>query len=283
MVRKEFGIKVDDRYDFFEIRNGTQRVEKSFVDQGYLQSRVRLERGVEADQARMTLTVTTGPKVDLQFMGTPPTKVVEEVKTQWHRGVFDKQRADAGTDRLREWLMDDNYLQAKVEYEIQNVSDQERRITFGFSPALARTRWCSPSKVHPESIDELDKIVEQQKLERKLFTDPLVVTELLQRYYREQGYMAAEIDEPRYEYQGPLARVVLPVREGPRFNARNVTVSGNSIYATDVLVSQLPVIAGQPFVPAAAENALEDPRLVLEQGLQRHPIGLRPRGRQGHR
>ena len=60
-------------YDFFEIRNGTQRVEKSFVDQGYLQSRVRLERGIEADQARMTLTVTTGPKVDLQFMGiTPP-------------------------------------------------------------------------------------------------------------------------------------------------------------------------------------------------------------------
>ena len=114
--------------------------------------------------------------------------------------------------------------------------------------------------------DELDKIVEQQKLERKLFTDPLVVTELLQRYYREQGYMAAEIDEPRYEYQGPLARVVLPVREGPRFNARNVTVSGNTIYATDVLVSQLPVIAGQSFVPAAAENALEDPRLVLSKG-----------------
>ena len=48
--------------------------------------------------------------------------------------MFDKQRADAGTDRLREWLMDDNYLQAKVEYEIQNVSDQERRITFRIQP-----------------------------------------------------------------------------------------------------------------------------------------------------
>ena len=43
-------------------------------------------------------------------------------------------------------------------------------------------------------------------------------------------------------------------------------MSGNTIYATDVLVSQLPVIAGQPFVPAAAENALEDPRLVLGKG-----------------
>ncbi len=259
VIRKEFGIKAGDHYDFFAIRNGTQRVEKSFIDQGYLQSRVRLERGVEADQARMTLTVTSGPKVDLQFTGAmPPGKVVDEVRAQWHRGVFDKQRADAATDRLREWLMDDNYLQAKVEYEIQNVSDQQRRVTFKMQPGTRSDKvvlaFEGASGLDP---DALDKIVEQQKLERKLFTDPLVVTELLERYYREQGYMAAEIDEPRYEYQGPLARVILPVREGQRFNARNATVSGNTVYATDVLVSQLPVIAGQPYVPAAAENALE--------------------------
>ena len=44
-VRKEFGVKAEDNYDFFEIRNGIQRVEESLVEQGYLQSRVRLERG----------------------------------------------------------------------------------------------------------------------------------------------------------------------------------------------------------------------------------------------
>ena len=49
---------------------------------------------------------------------------------------------------------------------------------------------------------QLDGIIDQQHLERQLFTDPVVVTELLQRYYREQGYLAAEIDEPRYEFRG---------------------------------------------------------------------------------
>ena len=259
MVRKEFGLKAGDRYDFFEIRNGNQKVEKFFVDQGYLQSRVRLVRGVEANEARLTLTVATGPKVNLQFMGgMPPAKVIEEVKTQWHRGVFDKQRGDAGTDRLREWLMDDNYLQAKISYDIQNVSDQERRVTFNIQPGTRSDKvvlaFEGASGIDP---DMLDKLVAQQRLERKLFTDPLVVTELLERYYREEGYLAAEIDEPRYEYQGPIARIVLTVREGAKFNARNVTVSGNSIFTTDVLMSQLPVMAGQPFVPVAAENALE--------------------------
>jgi outer membrane protein assembly complex protein YaeT len=259
VVRKEFGVEAGDPYDFFEIRNGTQRVETFLAGHGYLQSRVRLERGVEANQAHLTVTVTTGPKVDVQFMGaTPPGRVVEEVRTQWHRGVFDKQRADAGTDRLREWLMDDNYLQAKVEYEIQNVSDLERRVTFRIQPGTRSDKvvlaFEGASGIDP---DDLDTIIEQQRLERKLFTDPLVVTELLERYYRDQGYLLAEIDEPRHEFQGALALVVLTVREGARFNARNVTVAGNTVYATDVLIPQLPVGAGQPFVPAAAENALE--------------------------
>ncbi len=75
-VRKAFGVKAGRPYDFFEIRNGIQRVEESLVEQGYLQSRVRLERGVEADQAHLTLHVTPGPRVDLQFMGaTPPAKI----------------------------------------------------------------------------------------------------------------------------------------------------------------------------------------------------------------
>ncbi len=218
-VRKAFGVKVDDSYDFFEIRTGIQRVEQSFVEQGYLQSRVRLERNVEGEQARLSLSVTLGPKVELLFMGaTPPEKIVEEIRTQWHRGVFDKQRADDGADALREWLMADNHLQAKVEYQIQDVADGQRRVVYQIEPGARSQKvvlaFEGASGIDP---DELDKIVDQQGLERQLFTDPIVVTELLERFYREQGYLAAEIDEPRYEYQDVIARVVLTVREGPRF------------------------------------------------------------------
>ncbi|HEU4694092.1 MAG TPA: translocation/assembly module TamB domain-containing protein [Vicinamibacterales bacterium] len=258
-VRERFGVEVGDTYDFFEIRNGIQRVEESLIEQGYLQSRVRLERGVEGNQARLTLRVVPGPRVDLQFMGaTPPSKVAAEVRTRWHRGVFDKQRADDGVDTLRSWLMNDNHLQAKVEYQIQEVSDSERRVVYQIEPGARSSRvvlaFEGASGIDP---DALDKVIEEQQLERQLFTDPLVVTELLERYYREEGFLAAEIDEPRHEFQGTTARVVLQVREGPRFTVRNVGLSGNSVYTTDAIASQLPVVPGESFVPAAAENALE--------------------------
>ncbi len=258
-IREAFDVKAGDSYDFFEIRNGIQRVEESFIEQGHLQSRVQLERGVEANEARLTLRVTPGPRVDLQFTGaTPPSKVVEEVRTQWHRGVFDKQRADDGSDALREWLMSDNHLQAKVEYQIQDITDSERRVVFQVEPGARSQRvvlaFEGASGINP---DDLNKIVDEQELERQLFTDPIVVTELLERFYREQGFLSAEIDEPRYEFQDTTARVVLAVNEGPRFTIRRVDLSGNTVYTNDMIASQLPVIPGQPFVPAAAENALE--------------------------
>ncbi len=258
-VRKEFGVKAEDKYDFFEIRNGIQRVEKSLVEQGYLQSRVKLDRGVEADEAHLTLRVTLGPRVDLTFVGaTPPKKVQDEVRTQWHRGVFDKQRADDGVDALREWLMADNHLQPKIDYQLQDVANGERRVVFNLQPGPQSQKvvlaFEGASGIHP---DQLDKIVNQQKLERQLFTDPAVVTELLERYYRDQGFLTAEIDEPRYEYQDVTARVVLTVREGPKYTVRQLAVLGNTIYPTDLVVSQLPLVAGQPYLPAAAENALD--------------------------
>ena len=258
-VRKAFGVKAADRYDFFEIRNGIQRLEGSLMEQGYLQSRVGLERRVEGEQARLTLRVTPGPRVDVQFMGTtPPQKVQEEVRTQWHRGVFDQQRAGSSVNALREWLMADRYFQSKIDYQVQDVPDGQRRVVFQVQPGPRSDKvvlaFEGASGIDP---DRLVKIVNEQHLEHRLFTDSVVVTELLQRYYREQGYLSAVIDEPRYEFQGGTARVALSVREGPRYTVRNMALSGNTVYATDVIVSQLPVIAGQPFVPAAAENALE--------------------------
>jgi outer membrane protein assembly complex protein YaeT len=266
-LREKFHIEAGDSYDFFKIRNGVQHVEQWLMDQGYLQAKVRIERHVEGDKARLVLHVTRGPKVEIHFTGaTPPSKVQEEVKTQWHRGVFDKQRGDAGVSRIREWLLGEKFMQGKVEVHVEGT-DGSRAVTFntetGPKSAKIVMAFEGASGISP---DVLDAIVEQQKLERKLFTDATVVTELLQRYYREQGYLVTEIDPPRYDYAGSVARVVFTVREGPRFTVRHVTTSGNKIYKPDELIPQLPVVEGELFLPAAAENALEKIRTLYWAG-----------------
>jgi outer membrane protein assembly complex protein YaeT len=260
-LRKLFKLEEGDTYGYFAARTGLERIEKQYLEAGYLQSRTRLGREVDKDQATLRLQATSGPLVELRFEGvTPPSKIQQEVRRAWHRGVFDRQRANDGVRALREWLMRDKYLQPDVKYNLQE-SGERRLVVFQIQPGPRYDQvvlaFEGASGIDP---DRLDKIIDDQRFELQLFTDPEVVTSLLQRYYREQGYLSVEIDLPRYDFQGTTARVVLPVREGPRFQVGRVTVTGNTVYTSNEIVGKLAIVSGTPFGSAAAEHALEQIR-----------------------
>jgi outer membrane protein assembly complex protein YaeT len=257
-LRKLFKLKEGDKYEFFAARGGVERVEKLYMESGYLQSRVRLERQIDNDKASLTLRVTSGPIVELRFEGaTPPSKIQQKIRTAWHHGVFDRQRGNDSVRALREWLMFDKYLQPHVDYDLKE-SGQQRQVVFRIQRG---PRYDNVVIVFDGAAglapDHLNKIIEQQRIERRLFTDPPAVTSLLQRYYHEQGYLSAEVDAPRYEFQAATARVIVPVQEGPRFVVRQITAGGNTVYTTDEIVAKLPIATGEPFVSAGAEHALE--------------------------
>ncbi len=258
-LRKLLGLEAGKSFDFFDARDGVTKIEKALQEQGHLQARVRLEREVQGDALALTLRVRSGPVVQLQYLGeTPPSKVDKAVRRQWNRGVFDAQRGADAAETLRNWLISEEYLSATVEYAIEDTGADARRVVLTINPGTRYDRielvFSGASGIDPEVLDD---IVDEQKLELALFTDPIVVTTLLQRYYREEGYLVAEIDTPRYEYEGNIARAVLDVREGPRFTVGKVTVEGNTAFTTPMLLSELPVVPGDPFLPRAAENAYD--------------------------
>ena len=216
-LREPLHLEEGKPYDFFTARRGVQRIEEFYRERGYLQSRVRLEREVNDQTVQATLRVDPGPRVDLQFEGANlPSSVREHVRLQWHRGVFDAQRADDGLETIKSWLMDHDYLQPTIDHTVEDMSPDLRRVVFRITPGTRFERvtlaFQGTSAVDPGVLDD---IIEEQKLERQLFTDPIVVTELFERYYREQGFLATEIDQPRYEFDGTLAQVVLMCAKGP--------------------------------------------------------------------
>jgi len=257
-VRDRFRIKAGDTFDFFEIRNGTRRVEESLVDQGYLQSRVRVERQVDSGGTHLHLHVTTGPQVNLVFKGAePPRRVERTVREQWHKGVFDAQRGDDAAEVLRKWLIDDRYLQAKVTYEIDDIDGGRRRAVFDIQPGERSSRIVMAFEgASAISANRLDRVIAEQELERSLFTDPASVADVLRRYYHANGYLSAAVDEPHVEFTESTARAVVRIHEGPAFTVGSIAISGNTVFDSTALIATLPLAAGHPFVPSATENAL---------------------------
>ncbi len=258
-LRKLLGVKQGDEFDYFAVRNGVEDIEARLREAGWAQSRVRLDRRIDAATASLGLRIVPGPQVQFVYAGaTPPRKVQDEVRLQWHRGVFDAQRTDDAAETLIEWLMRDDHLQAKVDYRIDDSNPDRRVVRFDVAPGPRSSKVLLEFQgASAIPADELNQVIDEQKLERQLFTDPTVVTELLQRLYREQGYLNAEIDKPRYEFEGPVARVVLAVREGPQFTVNDVSFNGVAALEESDLTMALPVVPGDPFLPSAAENALQ--------------------------
>jgi outer membrane protein assembly complex protein YaeT len=261
-LREMFDVKTDKEYDFFAARDEVEQVEEALEERGYLQSRVRVQREGNDRSVTVNLRVTAGPRVELVFEGaTLPGKVLDELRTKWRRGVFDTQRVDDSVEVIRGWLMRENYLQPKVEGTVDDSAPDQRRVRFQITPGTRFTTVVLAFQgAAAISADELDDIVNEQDLEQPLFTDPLQVTELLERYYHEQGYLVAKIAQPRYEFEGTRARIVLDVTEGPLFTVRDVTTAGNAVIGSETILSQLPFGPGDRFLPFASENALNEIR-----------------------
>jgi len=268
-LRSLLGVEVGKEFDYFSVRNGTEDIEQRLREAGWAQSRVRLNRVSDQGGVSLALRIERGPQVEFAYAGlAPPRKVQDQVRRQWHRGVFDAQRTDDAAETLQEWLMRDDYLQATVQHRVDDSNPGKRIIRFDIN-AGPRSRqvllvFNGAGGIAPA---ELDDVINEQKLERQLFSDPIVVTELLQRLYREQGYLNIEIDKPRYEFEGEVARVVLDIREGQRFTVQDVGIHGNTAIDTSLLQVDLPVVPGDPYLPTAAENALQYIRgLYWERG-----------------
>jgi outer membrane protein insertion porin family len=262
-VRSHLRATEGESYDYFAVRRGVERIERAYLERGYLQAKVRISRMRTDDEINLDVRITPGPPVTLQFTGAmPPSKIQDRVREQWRRGVFDAQRIDDGARVLQEWLQSERHLQAKVHGMVQEQGAR-RAVTFAVEPGPQSEKivlaFEGAQAVDP---DVLQKIIDEQELEPKLFTDPLVVTELLRRYYREQAYLSAKVDTPRVEFDGPIARVVLMITEGPHFVTKAVTVTGNRVYDSAQLTAELPLVAGDSFLPAVAERSLDHIRDV---------------------
>ena len=118
--------------------------------------------------------------------------------------------------RIRDWLVDERYLDPTLEHTITDAGPDARRVVFRISPGrrFERVELAFPGARGIEPT-ELEDVIKDQKLGPKVFTAPGTVTDLLQRVYREQGYLAAEIDPPQYDFSGPRARAVYRGPRGP--------------------------------------------------------------------
>jgi outer membrane protein assembly complex protein YaeT len=262
----KFKVDSGDRYDFFKTRKGIDRIEKLYLKQNLLESRVKLQREQRENYVDLTLKTDPGARVDLVFEGmTVPGDVQEKVRDAWVNGIFELQRAESAVQALRTWLIDENHLQPKIEHKIAKVGEDRKRVVFDIQPG---PRFSNVELVFDGARgmeqSKLRDVIEDQKLSTDVYVAPGKVTEILTMFYHEFGYLEAEVQQPRYELdaQSGAGKVVFPVAEGPQYRVGNVAFEGNAAIEDAQLAAAAPFPKGESYRPVLREHAMERLREV---------------------
>ena len=235
-------------------------------------------RGDRADSGlRLVVQSRAGPRVEISastgvdLPGKSPTRSA----TKWHRGVFDTQRADDVTDVIRE-LADGRELPAagdRLDRHRAAGRPAGRRIPSPPVRATPRSVLAFDGAHPPSSGQELEsRSSSGQGLQRQLFTDPRVVTDLLQSYYREQGYLGAQDRSAALPYtRGRGPKWWCRCGRGSSFVVRKVTVPPIRVFKPRRAARPAAAHPGQPFLPASPAEPSHGSGSSTGARLQRRP------------
>jgi outer membrane protein assembly complex protein YaeT len=253
-------LKTGDKYDFFKLQKGRDRLEGFYAKEGRLEASVRVDRQPEDHAIDLKFNITAGPKVDFIFEGWKVSGgVKDKIKKLWEEGIFDAQRAEEALRVIRDPLVDDDYLQARIDYEIQSPAEDLKRVIFTIDPGVryqsVKLLFEGASAIEPAQLEGQFK---EAKLTTKVYTDPSKVVDRLTRFYQQQGYLDAKVQLPRYELDPPSksGRVIIPVQEGPLFKIGKVTFNGNSNCPSARLQESAGISVGQSYEPRLLDRSL---------------------------
>ncbi|MBK9167002.1 MAG: translocation/assembly module TamB domain-containing protein [Bryobacterales bacterium] len=256
ILRRRFKVQTGKKYDFFRVHGGLERLEQFYAKEDRLEASLRLTREESPGEVDLSIRALAGPRVEFVYEGWRPSSGARKrVRDVWQRGVFDAQRLDDAARVLRRELVSDGYLEAEIEH---GVSEQDgvKQVTFDTQPGQRyrniALEFDGASGIAPAT---LRKLVEQQKLRDSVYVRPREVTSLIERYYREEGYLDARAAAPRYELEA--GRVVIPVVEGPRYAVGSVRFSGNRAIETEKLARTIPLSQGVTFLPRLREESFD--------------------------
>ena len=267
-LARQFGIKPEQIYRPITVRAAAERLQGFFQQQGYLESRVHLNRDEGGDLVALTAEINLGPQVSLRFTGdSVPRQLQKRIRQVWQNGYTDKQRSEAASQVLQGHFGQAGFLHAATVSRIDVSAAGHKSVAFD----LQRGRRYSGvhlalDGVSRQHAQEILALIRTAQLEEAVYSEPRRVSDAIVRYYQQRGYLAAEVGLPRpvIDEQAATGRIVISVTEGPAFRVGEVEFTGNRALAKEALLANLQLDAGAQFEPARLSAAVTTLRRKYE-------------------
>ena len=250
-------IRPGDPADPFLIERATRQIREAYEEEGFFVV------SVEADQERLEETqqlvfrVREGPRVrvrDIVFEGNdrfPDAQLREEVRQPEHFPIFNdghlnREVLEQDQARLREFLRDRGHLDGDAGFDIQ-MSPNQRDAVVTFVVFEGPQYTVTDVNVTGADGQALALPADQLVLASTLKPGSVYSTrerdrsrDAIRDLYGKLGYLDTRVAiEPRFAADAPEVRLDIAIDEGRPYTVGNVTVRGNNLTQTRVILREL--------------------------------------------
>jgi outer membrane protein insertion porin family len=274
---KALGLREGDRFRDRAFRDGVRALEENLHEQGFFEARVTARDPVwnqATNQVDLTVQVAEGPLTRVEFAGRQalPEKALRERLTFPDSRIVDDVEVRASVEQIERGYREAGYHFVRASgtlggdattREVRFVIEEGprvivERITFEGATTLPASRLLEQIQTRPKGL-----------LTRGLFVEETLTRDMrgLRLYLRSQGFGAAEVGPPRTTFSDDRTRVqiVIPIVEGPRRTVGAVSVTGNQVLPTELIVKAIGLRPGDPW----DEARVDDGRRKVEALYQR--------------
>lgn len=199
----------------------------------------------------LTVAITTGPHVTVQFTGDSiPKDKIPELVTIEQEGSVDPDTLDESVDRITNYFRQQGYWKASVAPPEQKQSDNQLVIVFQVTHGIQYK--IAPGGVEVSGnravgIDELRPLIHMSAGEPFISGRLDAAVAAIKQVYLTKGFASVDPESAINEVGPGLVTPVIAIKEGPHIVVGTVSISGNKGLTSTQLLGDVKTTAGAPY------------------------------------
>ena len=276
-LRGRLKLTEDDRFQFAAWQRDRDRLADLYATRGFLEARIRARRTPVAtpsaeskaepppakpepglEVVELEYAIERGPETKLDVRGaTLPAAVREHILDRWSSTIFDGFLERDARTIVRDHLYREGHLQGTIAAQVTaDVASGTKTLTIEINPGpvvASRLEFSGNAHLATSRLVEAAGAVGAVTA----WIDPASFEASIERLYRDEGLLAAEVDVQEPEVRNGTSTVCVVVREGQPYVVGRVDLQGAGGLPEAEVRKALGVVPGVPYQRAQLADGLD--------------------------
>jgi outer membrane protein assembly complex protein YaeT len=238
-IMKQIKQKPGKVFTFIRFQEDSERLRGLYRKNDYLSAKISGEYHPGTERVTVVYRISAAQKVFLNFLPEGINRSLRNKCTsRWMEGQFEAHRIGNVLNELKQFYYQKKYYQANFSQK-RVEKNNELSYIFSIEKGMIFNRIEYDFSGNRQVADnKLSRELKKWRLDAQLFTDPEAVRKKLENYYRQKGFLNAQVSLPRISLNAPeeIAVVRFNINENILFKINRISFSGNSILSEQELL-----------------------------------------------